>query len=189
MVDIVYQGFGDGLVIDGDVICKVVVGVKQCLIVVFCLKNFGIYCEWIGIFMVVVENVEQVKLVQVNFVFLNCQNYFFLFDYGVWVVIIILNDFELCVDWEVELEEVCLLMFVLCQQFVDELCCLINSDWFDFIVEYCGMFLWFGILFDKVDIMCEKNGIYMVGDSCINIVGLNIEIVLLLVKVIVELGV
>jgi aromatic-amino-acid transaminase len=79
-------------------------------------------------------------------------------------------------------------MLALRQQLADELRRLTNSDRFDFIAEHRGMFSRLGISSDKVDIMREKNGIYMVADSRINIAGLNTETVPLLAKAIVESG-
>jgi aromatic-amino-acid transaminase len=189
MVDIAYQGFGDGLATDGDATRKVAAGVvKQCLIAASCSKNFGIYRERTGILMAVAENAEQAKLAQANLAFLNRQNYSFPPDHGARVVTTILNDPELRSDWEAELEEVRLSMLALRQQLADELRRLTNSDRFDFIAEHRGMFSRLGISSDKVDIMREKNGIYMVADSRINIAGLNTETVPLLAKAIVESG-
>ena len=138
--------------------------------------------------MAVAENAEQAKLAQANLAFLNRQNYSFPPDHGARVVTTILNDPELREDWEAELEEVRLSMLALRQQLADELRRLTNSDRFDFIAEHRGMFSRLGISSDKVDIMREKNGIYMVGDSRINIAGLNTETVPLLAKAIVESG-
>lgn len=58
MVDIVYQGFGDGLEEDVQVVCFVVFLVVNVLIVGSCFKNFGIYCECMGILMVILFDVE-----------------------------------------------------------------------------------------------------------------------------------
>ena len=189
MVDIAYQGFGDGLTTDGNATRKVASGVKQCLITASCSKNFGIYRERTGVLIVTAENSEQAGLAQGNLEHLNRQNYSFPPDHGSRVVTTILNDPELRADWEAELEEVRLSMLSLRQQLADELRRLTNSDRFDFIAEHRGMFSRLGISKEKVDLLREKKGIYMVGDSRINIAGLNKDTVPLLAKAIIEVGV
>lgn len=189
LIDFVYQGFGDGLEEDVVGMWLIVLWLFEVLIVVFCFKNFGIYCECIGILLVLCLDVVMKDLVQGVMVYLNCQIYFFLFFYGVKIVLIIFGDDVLCVDWQVEFEDVCGGMLCLCEQLVCELCDLLGLDRFDFIVQYCGMFLCLGVMLEQVVKMCDQFVIYMVGDLWLNIVGLNDQIVLVLVCVIIEVGV
>lgn len=80
-------------------------------------------------------------------------------------------------------------MLGLCEQLVEELWVFLGFDCFGFIVQYCGMFSQIGMMFELVEKMCVDSVIYMVSDSCMNIVGLNDKFVLILVKVIVDVGV
>ena len=48
-----------------------------------------------------------------------------------------------------------------------------NSTRFDFIERHRGMFSLLGLSVDQVEKLRTKFGIYMVGDSRINIAGLN----------------
>jgi aromatic-amino-acid transaminase len=109
--------------------------------------------------------------------FLNRQNYSFPPDHGARLVTMILNDAALKADWMAELEEVRLGMLGLRTQLADELRRLTNSDRFDFIAKHRGMFSRIGATPEEVLKLREDYGIYMVGDSRLNIAGLNAETV------------
>ncbi|MEO1950853.1 aminotransferase class I/II-fold pyridoxal phosphate-dependent enzyme, partial [Thioclava sp.] len=96
---------------------------------------------------------------------------------------------ELRADWEAELEEVRTGMLELRQQLADELRKLSNSDRFDFVAEHRGMFSRLGATPEQVAAMKEGNAIYMVGDSRINIAGLNKNSVPLLARALIDAGV
>ena len=66
---------------------------------------------------------------------------------------------------------------------------LSNSDRFDFIAQHRGMFSRIGCSPEAVEKMRVDNGIYMVGDSRLNIAGLNTNTVPILAKAIIDAGV
>ncbi len=189
LVDIAYQGFGDGLEADAAATRLVAAGVDECLIAASCSKNFGIYRERTGILMAIARDAGQTKLAQQNMNFLNRQNFSFPPDHGARVVTTILTTPELRADWEAELEEVRNTMLGLRTQLADELRRLSNSDRFDFVAHHRGMFSRIGTTPEKVETMRANNGIYMVSDSRMNIAGLNTETVPLLAKAIIDAGV
>ena len=80
-------------------------------------------------------------------------------------------------------------MLALRQQLADELRRLTNSDRFDFIARHRGMFSRLGATPGQVEEMRSRYGIYMIGDSRINVAGLNAETVPVLAKAIVSAGV
>ena len=188
-VDIAYQGFGDGLAEDAKITRQIASSFENCLIAASCSKNFGIYRERTGVLMAVTKDADQQALTQQNLAFLNRQNYSFPPDHGARVVTTILNDPKLRADWEAELEETRNGMLDLRQQLADELKRLTNSDRFDFIAHHRGMFSRLGTTPDKVDILRDEHGIYLVGDSRMNIAGLNADTVPVLAKAIVSAGV
>ncbi|WP_227271868.1 amino acid aminotransferase [Roseobacter weihaiensis] len=189
MIDIAYQGFGDGLEEDAAATRLVAASVPECIIAASCSKNFGIYRERTGILMAISHNTEARKLHQDTLAFLNRQNYSFPPDHGARLVTMILTDDELRADWKAELEAVRTSMLDLRQQLADELQRLSGSDRFGFLAQHRGMFSRLGTTPDKVETMREKNGIYMIGDSRMNIAGLNAETVPVLAKAIVDAGV
>jgi aspartate aminotransferase len=189
MVDIAYQGFGDGLSADAAATRMVAAGMDEVLIAASCSKNFGIYRERTGILMAVARDEAQAKLAQANLAFLNRQNYSFPPDHGARVVSTILGDPVLRADWEAELEEIRGTMLGLRTQLADELRRQSNTDRFDFIAHHRGMFSRIGTTPEKVEKMRADSGIYMVSDSRMNIAGLNSDTIPILAKAIIDAGV
>ncbi|GAA6208954.1 aspartate/tyrosine/aromatic aminotransferase [Cognatishimia sp. WU-CL00825] len=189
MIDIAYQGFGDGLEEDAAATRLVASSVKECLIAGSCSKNFGVYRERTGILMAISDDNTDTKLVQGSLNFLNRQNFSFPPDHGARVVTTILTDPELRADWAAELEETRLGMLALRQQLADELQRLSGSDRFGFLAQHRGMFSQIGTTPDMVEKLRADNAIYMVGDSRMNIAGLNADTVPVLAKAIIDAGI
>ncbi|TNJ43013.1 amino acid aminotransferase [Phaeobacter sp. B1627] len=189
MIDIAYQGFGDGLDEDAAGARLVASSVPECLIAASCSKNFGIYRERTGLLMALSQQPDAQALNQKTLAFLNRQNYSFPPDHGARVVTTILTDEALRTDWARELEDVRLAMLDLRQQLAGELQRLTGSDRFGFIAEHRGMFSLLGTTPELVERMRVEHGIYMVGDSRLNIAGLNAQSVPILAKAIVDAGV
>ncbi|MBW4709464.1 aspartate/tyrosine/aromatic aminotransferase [Roseobacter sp. YSTF-M11] len=189
MIDIAYQGFGDGLEEDARATRLVASSVPECLIAASCSKNFGIYRERTGLLMAVSQDADARKLNQDTLAFLNRQNYSFPPDHGARLVTMILNDDALRADWMAELEEVRSSMLELRSQLASELQRLSGSDRFGFLAQHRGMFSRLGATSEKVEEMRSKHGIYMVSDSRMNIAGLNAETVPILAKAIIDSGI
>ncbi|WP_170445179.1 aromatic amino acid transaminase [Ruegeria arenilitoris] len=189
MIDIAYQGFGDGLNEDAQATRLVAASVKECLIAASCSKNFGVYRERTGLLMAISADAGQTALNQGTLAFLNRQNYSFPPDHGARVVTAILMDEGLRADWMAELEEVRLSMLGLRRQLADELQRLSGSDRFGFLAQHRGMFSRLGAAPELVEKLRVEHGIYMVGDSRMNIAGLNEATVPILAKAIIDVGV
>jgi aromatic-amino-acid transaminase len=189
MIDIAYQGFGDGLEEDAAATRLVVQSVPEVLIAASCSKNFGIYRERTGLLIAMSEKAENTAITQGNLNHLNRQNFSFPPDHGARVVTTILTDPELKADWMAELEETRLGMLALREQLAAELKRLSNSDRFGFLAQHRGMFSRLGTTPDLVEKIRVDNAIYMVSDSRMNIAGLNAHTVPVLAKAIVEAGV
>ena len=188
MIDIAYQGFGDGLEADALATREVAAMCPETLIAASCSKNFGIYRERTGLLMAISRDAGLKPAAQGNLAYLNRQNFSFPPDHGARLVTMVLTDPELRADWMAELEEVRNGMLALRQQLADELQRLTGSDRFGFIAEHRGMFSRLGLSPEIVETLRKDHGIYMVGDSRINIAGLNKETVPLLAKAIVDAG-
>ncbi|WP_343501974.1 amino acid aminotransferase [Alloyangia pacifica] len=188
MIDIAYQGFGDGLEEDAAGVRLVASSVPECLIAASCSKNFGIYRERTGLLMAVSQDASAKKLNQGTLNYLNRQNYSFPPDHGARLVTMVLTDPELRADWAAELEEVRLSMLGLREQLASELQRLSGSDRFGFIAQHRGMFSRLGATPEQVETMRRDHGIYMVGDSRLNIAGLNKTTVPILAEAIIKAG-
>jgi len=96
---------------------------------------------------------------------------------------------ELRADWAAELEEVRLSMLGLRTQLANELQKLAGSDRFAFIAQHRGMFSRLGASPEHVERLRAEHAIYMVGDSRLNIAGLNAQSVPILAKAIIDVGI
>ena len=188
MIDIAYQGFGDGLEADAAATRAIASGCPETLIAASCSKNFGIYRERTGLLMAVSQDNARTKLNQATLQHLNRQNYSFPPDHGARMVTLVLNDPDLRADWQNELESVRLSMLDLRQSLADELQRLTGSDRFGFIAQHRGMFSRLGLSSDVVEALRKEHAIYMVGDSRINVAGLNARTVPVLAQAIVDAG-
>lgn len=188
-VDIAYQGFGDGLEADAFGVRHLAKTQPELLIAASCSKNFGVYRERVGILMTIAQDVAKTKLNQASLAFLNRQNFSFPPDHGARLVTMILTDNALRSDWMAELEDVRLGMLKLRTQLATTLQKRTGSDRFGFLAEHRGMFSRLGATPQQVDAMRDSHGIYMVGDSRMNIAGLNETSVAILADAIVEAGV
>lgn len=154
----------------------------EVLIAASCSKNFGIYRERTGILIAISRDAAATAITQGNLNFLNRQNYSFPPDHGARLVTMILEDDALRADWQAELEEVRLNMLTLRQSLADALRAETNSDRFDFVARHRGMFSRLGLTEAQVNRLRDEFGIYMVGDSRINIAGLNAQTVPVLAR-------
>lgn len=186
LVDIAYQGFGDGLEADAFGTRLLAQRLPELLIAASCSKNFGVYRERVGILLAVVPEGADRGTVQANLAMLNRLNYSFPPDHGARLVQTVLDTPALRADWQAELEEVRLSMLSLREQLAAELRQLTNSDRFDFVARHRGMFSRLGLTPEQVARLRSDHAIYMVGDSRINIAGLNRDSVPVLARAIAQ---
>ncbi len=189
MIDIAYQGFGDGLQEDAAGTRLVASSVPETVIAASCSKNFGIYRERTGLLMVVSQDATAKGLNQSTLAFLNRQNFSFPPDHGARLVTMVLSDPALRADWAAELEEVRLGMLDLRTQLASELQRLSGSDRFGFLAQHRGMFSRLGASAEHVEKLRADHAVYMVGDSRMNIAGLNSATVPILAQAIIDAGI
>ena len=186
-VDLAYQGFGDGLAADAAATRLIAGAFPEVLIAASCSKNFGIYRERTGV-LIALTQPARTDVMQGNLNFLNRQNYSFPPDHGARLVTMILGDASLRADWMRELEELRQNMLSLRQGLADSLRSATNSDRFDFVARHRGMFSRLGLSEAEVLRLRQDFGIYMVGDSRINIAGLNAASVPILARAIAQVA-
>jgi aspartate/tyrosine/aromatic aminotransferase len=186
-IDLAYQGFGDGLEEDASATRMIAARFPEVLIAASCSKNFGIYRERTGVLIALTDPARR-AVVQGNLNYLNRQNFSFPPDHGARLVTMILEDAALTADWKAELEEVRRNMLTLRQTLAEELRRATNSDRFDFVAHHRGMFSRLGLSEAQVNVLRDDHGIYMVGDSRINIAGLNARTVPILAAAIAKVA-
>jgi aromatic-amino-acid transaminase len=172
MIDLAYQGFGDGLEADVAGLRTMAAAVPEMLLAASCSKNFGLYRDRVGVAFALSRDAGGMARTRGNLATLNRLNYSFPPDHGAKVVEIILGDRALRADWEAELEEMRTTMLGLRTGLAEALRRATNSERFDFIADHRGMFSLMGATPEQVKALREAHGIYMVGDSRVNIAGL-----------------
>lgn len=170
LVDLAYQGFGDGLTADAAATRAIAAGCPEVLVAASCSKNFGIYRERTGLLLALGAARD---VVQGNLAALNRLNYSFPPDHGARLVTTILGDPALRADWEAELEDVRLSMLGLRQALARALRQETNADRFDFLGRHRGMFSRLGLTEGQVARLRDDHAIYMTGDARVNIAGLT----------------
>jgi aspartate aminotransferase len=188
LIDLAYQGFGDGLDADAAGTRLIASRLPEVLIAASCSKNFGIYRERTGLLMALFDPSRR-DITQGTLAWLNRQNYSFPPDHGARIVTTILGDDKLSADWRAELEEIRNNMLALRSQLALELQTLAGSDRFGFIAQHRGMFSRLGATPEQVERLRAEHGIYMVGDSRLNIAGLNKTTVPILARAILAVGI
>ena len=178
LIDLAYQGFGDGINDDVKGVQYMASNLPEVCIGISCSKNFGLYRERVGAALMVVSDKKIHKLVEENLKSFNRVTFSFPPDYGASLVEIILGgnnsqNKELIHLWEKELNGMRNGMLELRKLLSASLRISTNSTRFDFIERHRGMFSLMGLSVDQVERLRTEYGIYMVGDSRINIAGLN----------------
>ena len=178
LIDLAYQGFGDGINDDVKGVQYMASNLPEVCIGISCSKNFGLYRERVGAALMVDSDKKIHKLVEENLKSFNRVTFSFPPDYGASLVEIILGgnnsqNNELIHLWEKELNSMRNGMLELRKLLSDSLRRSTNSTRFDFIERHRGMFSLMGLSVDQVARLRTEFGIYMVGDSRINIAGLN----------------
>ena len=175
LIDIAYQGFGNGLDHDVSGLRSMALRVPNLMLAASCSKNFGVYRDRVGAAIVVAKEQATAKLAEDNLKSLNRLTFSFPPDHGAAIVELILSDTNLKEQWSNELESMRKGMLSLRFSLAESLKDRLKSDRFDFIANHRGMFSRLGLSKKNVEVLREEHGIYMVSDSRINIAGLQAE--------------
>ncbi|MET3580639.1 aromatic-amino-acid transaminase [Mesorhizobium robiniae] len=171
-VDIAYQGFGEGLDTDAAGLRLLAEKVPEMVVASSCSKNFAVYRDRVGAAMILAKDGAQADVAMSQMLSAARAMYSMPPDHGAAAVRIVLEDATLRADWEAELEEMRLRMLRLRVQFAEALRRQSNSDRFDFVASHRGMFSRLGLSEAQVERLRAEHGVYMVGDSRINVAGL-----------------
>ncbi len=173
LVDIAYQGFGDGLVEDAAGLRHMAAHLPEILIAASCSKNFALYRDRVGCAMVQTTDPASAAVVEANLKTLMRISISMPPDHGAALVRMILNDPALRSVWDAELTAMRTRMLSLRQSLAEALRSRTNSDRFDFIAGHRGMFSLMGATPEQVATLRAEHGIYLIGDSRMNVAGLK----------------
>ena len=175
LVDMAYQGFGDGLEEDAYGPRAVAREIDEFVCATSCSKNFGIYRERVGCSIVVAKDPAAANIANSQMLNVVRGAYSQPPDHGAEIVRIILEDDQLRAEWQAELEAMRNRMVSNRQALADAIRSRSNSSDFDFVAEHRGMFSLLGLPVETVDHLKAENAVYMLDDSRINIAGLADE--------------
>jgi aspartate aminotransferase/aromatic-amino-acid transaminase len=171
-IDLAYLGFGDGLLEDAYGTRKVIASVPEALIAFSGSKNFGLYRERVGAAILVARDAAQADIAQSQLLNIIRGAYSQPPDHGAEIIRTILEDAELRAEWEAELNQMRGRMIRLREKLSEAIRQRSNSKDFDFIAAHRGMFSLLGLENAVVEHLKAANGIYMIGDSRINVAGI-----------------
>lgn len=175
LVDLAYQGFGDGLEEDAYGARAVARAIPEFVLATSCSKNFGIYRERVGCAIIGGKDAASADIANSQMLNIVRGAYSQPPDHGAEIVRIILEDKDLRAEWQAELEAMRKRMVGNRQALADAIRARSNSSDFDFVAEHRGMFSLLGLETATVDQLKAGSGVYMLDDSRINIAGLADE--------------
>ena len=171
--DFAYQGFGNGLEEDAEVIRYFAKEGHELLISYSCSKNFGLYGERVGAFFVLTGEKMLAEKVQSRVKSIVRTNYSSPPSYGAKLVKTILSSDSLTQEWQKELHNMRERISEMRKAFASGLLSKTQQYDFSFMHNQRGMFSFSGLEKDHVDRLIAEYGIYMPGSGRINVAGLS----------------
>ena len=171
-VDMAYQGFGDDL--ERDVAGLRILGehVPELLLAISCSKNFGLYRERAGALAVVARSADAAAAVATHQARLARRMYSMPPDHGAAIAATLLGDASLRKQWAVEVAAMVERMKALRALLAGRLADRQPGHDFGWLTRQRGMFSLLGLENTVVEHLKAENGVYMIGDSRINVAGI-----------------
>lgn len=175
LVDLAYQGFGDGLEEDAAAVRLMASQLPEMVVAASCSKNLGLYRERVGAAILVARDEMEATRALGRLSSVIRANYSMPPDHGANTTEMVLSDATLNADWRDELEDMRQRMVSLRKSFSEAMRKRSNSDRFDYIADQKGMFSRLPLNTSQLDSLRQEHGIYIVGDGRINVAGLPEE--------------
>lgn len=168
-IDLAYQGLGDGLEQDAKATRRLLERLPEALVAYSCDKNFGLYRDRVGALWGLGESAAVARLMHSNMLSLARSLWSMPPDHGAAIVRIILQSPALRADWIAELEQMRTRINALRSSLAAAHPALAP------IARQRGMFAMLPIAPAAVIALREAHGIYMAGNSRINLAGLRLD--------------
>ena len=171
VVDLAYQGLGDGFDVDAEGARTILAAVPEALLAYSCDKNFGLYRERTGALFAITPDRDSGATVFSNLLSLARANWSMPPDHGAAIVRIILEDEALTAEWRNELE-------AMRQRLASLRAALaaggrIGTIDLAAVAHGKGMFATLPLSPTQVEWLRDRHSIYMAGSGRINIAGFN----------------
>jgi len=172
LIDMAYQGFGDGLEEDAYGVRLMADTVDNMILCSSCSKNFGLYRERIGACTVIGETPATTDIALSVILGVARTIYSMPPAHGAALVETILGSQELTQEWHIELAEMRNRINGNRKVIVDKLIEKGVTRDFSFIAHQKGMFSFLGITPEQVQQLQDEYSVYMVGSSRMSIAGI-----------------
>lgn len=171
IIDLAYQGLGQGMEEDAYGLRRVLAEVPEALIAYSCDKNFGLYRDRVGAVYVMMADAAQVNAALSNGHALARAAWSMPPDHGAAAVRIVLEDPALVALWQGELDE----MRARMRQVRSKLAAAGTAGTIEMTPfgTQNGLFSIVPLTPEQVLAMREKHGVYMAGSGRINVAGLT----------------
>jgi aromatic-amino-acid transaminase len=171
VIDIAYQGLGDGLDRDAAGLRGVIAACGDVLVAQSCDKNFGVYRDRVGNFFIKSDSEETSAKAMDRVLQLARESWSMPPDHGAAAIRIVLDDADLRADWLAELDE----MLARIKRIRGKLAAAHPS--LAYIGAQKGMFSMLPLTRDQVVALREDKAIYMADSGRFNVLGMSDEAV------------
>ena len=171
VIDIAYQGLGDGLDADAYGVRRVIEAVEEVIVAQSCDKNFGVYRDRVGTFFLKTGSEETTKRIMARVLQIAREMWSMPPDHGGAVVRIVLEDEALRADWLAELDE----MLARIKRVRSQIAAAHPA--LAYIAEQKGMFSMLPLSVEQVHKLREDHAIYMADSGRFNVLGMADEAV------------
>ncbi|QZD96183.1 aromatic amino acid transaminase [Qipengyuania gelatinilytica] len=172
ILDIAYQGLGQGMEEDVEGVRTVLAKVPEALVAYSCDKNFGLYRDRVGAFYMIAREADQVSAIASNANALARANWSMPPDHGGASVRILLEDEGMTRVWLEELDE----MRTRMRRVRARLAAADNEApglGLAALADQNGLFAMLPLSKDQIASLREDHAIYMAGSGRINVAGLH----------------
>jgi len=173
MLDVAYHGFGQSLDRDMDGVRTFMDAAGEAMVAYSCSKNFGLYRERTGCFLVLGETPAGIAAATTHVADNGRATWSMPPAHGAGIVATILGDAQLRIEWENELNAMRTRMNGLRESLSDALVSATGSNALAALKAQNGMFSQLPVSAAQTGELREKHGVYMPASGRINIAGLN----------------
>lgn len=177
LVDIAYQGLGEGLEQDAQGLRHLAATVPELMVAASCSKNFGLYRDRVGCAVMFSRTPSHVQAARANFLALARVNYSFPPNHGAAAIRILWNDAELKRNWMAELEAMRIRLIANREALASTLATTLGSERFDFIRGQRGMFSLLGLPKETIAGLRQSHAVFLPSDGRMNVAGLTPEVI------------
>ena len=171
MLDLAYQGLGDGMDEDAYGVRRVLAEVPEALVAYSCDKNFGLYRDRVGALFAMGRTAEETARIMSNAYALARANWSMPPDHGAAAVRLVLEDPALTANWLAELES----MRTRIGEVRAQLAASSNVGGINLVPfgAQKGMFAMLPLSKEQIAALRDDHGVYMAGSGRINVAGLT----------------